>query len=122
MKDGQRGQYDGARGGRGGGRAGRGGRGNYGERDVGPHDGGGYRERNYNNDRSISHARDADGFVGARSLFVEKSMRMENGEGRSYEGGRSEVRGRGRGGRGYDEGEERPRKREFDRHSGNTRG
>jgi hypothetical protein len=66
--------------------------------------------------------RDADGFVGARNLFVEKPFHLENGGGRSYEGGRGGSRARVRGGRGFGEGEERSRRREFDRHSGNARG
>ncbi|KAG0594902.1 hypothetical protein M758_UG120600 [Ceratodon purpureus] len=122
VKDGQRIPYDGARGVRGSGRGGRGGRGNYGDRDGGPHDTGISRERNFNNDRSAGMTRDADGFVGPRISSVEKLMRVEDGEGRSYDGGRGGGRGRGRGGRGFGDGEERPRRREFDRHSGNARG
>ena len=121
VKDGQRLQYDEARGGRGGGRGGRSGRGNFGDRDGAFREGGGYRERNYNFDRSVGQSRDADGFVGARTSLVEKLVRAEDGEGRLNESGRGGGRSRSRGGRGYG-GEERPRRREFDRHSGNARG
>ncbi|KAG0573513.1 hypothetical protein KC19_VG184200 [Ceratodon purpureus] len=120
-KDIYRGQSDGGKVGRGGGRGGRGGRGNFNDRDGASREVGGYRERNNNTVRSIGQTRDADGFVGTRS-FVEKSIRTEDGEGRAFEVSRGGGRVRGRGGRGHSEGEERSRRREFDRHSGNARG
>ncbi|XP_024379973.1 RGG repeats nuclear RNA binding protein B isoform X2 [Physcomitrium patens] len=124
VRDGRRGQYNGARGGRDGGvRGGRGGGGYNGDRESGgPREGGGYRERgNYNNDRNVSKTGDADGFVGGRSSF-DRPARTENGEGRPYENSRGGGRGRGRGGRGSGEGDDRRPRREFDRQSGNSRG
>ncbi|KAG0572135.1 hypothetical protein KC19_VG071400 [Ceratodon purpureus] len=121
VKDYPRVLYDGARGGRGGVREGHGGRGPNGERDI-SREGEIHSERYCNTDRSAGQTRDVDSFVGARNMFVDKLLRTVNGEGRSYDGGRGGVRGRSRGGRSYCEGEDRPRRREFDRHSGNGRG
>lgn len=117
--DGQRGEHDGGRGRRGGGRGGRVVRGYNGDRDWIPRDGNGHGERTFIVDRSVSQTREVDGFVGARRSTVEKPLRLENGEGRSYGSGRDRGRGRGRGLGG---GEDRARRREFDRHSGNVRG
>lgn len=122
VKGSQSGLDDVGKAGQPGGRGGRGIRGSYNDRDGVARDDGGYRERNFNNDRSDVQTRDGDGFVGARNMSVEKSLRSDNGEGRFFEGSRGGGRGRGRVGRGYSEGEERTRRREFDRHSGNSRG
>ncbi|XP_024368678.1 RGG repeats nuclear RNA binding protein B [Physcomitrium patens] len=120
VKDGRRAQYDGARGGRGGYRGGRGYSG--GREGGGPREGGDYRERgNYSNGRNGSITRNADGFVGGRDSY-DRPIRTENGERRSYEGGRGGGNGRGGGGRGFGEGDEHRPRREFDRQSRGSRG
>ena len=75
----------------------------------------------------MSNTKDADGFIGGGrgshgGGYGGDKPHTENGEGRVFDGARGGRGGRGRGGRGYGgDGEERPRRREFDRHSASGR-